>query len=101
MRRKQQWMVVIVEEEGHSLWYKTVKHKCESIRNLLAAKLLLNVRLGGMGEELWRPLSGSRYSIEESRTDLAGFRSVYLNPPITSLFLSEFLYSRNDLKVMC
>lgn len=61
---------------------KIVKHRCESIGNMSAAKLLLNVHLGGMGEELWHPLSGSQYSVEESRIDLADLNSVYLNPPL-------------------
>jgi hypothetical protein len=74
-------MVVIVEEEQHCLWSKIVKHRCESIGNVSAAKLLLNVHLGDMGEESWHPLSASHYSIEE-RMDLADIKSVPLNPPL-------------------
>jgi hypothetical protein len=75
-------MVVSVEEEQHCLWSKIVKHRCESIGNVSAAKLLLNVHLGDMGEESWHPISDSHYSTEESKIDLADIKSVPLNPPL-------------------
>lgn len=73
---------MIVEAEQHCLGSKVVKHRCESIGNMSAAKLLLNVHLGDMGEELWHTLSGSQYSIEKRRIDLADLNSVRLNPPL-------------------
>jgi hypothetical protein len=75
-------MVVIVEEEQHCVGSKTVKHRCENTGNMSAAKLLLNVCLGGMGEKLWHPLSGSQYSLEENRIALADLNFVHLNPPL-------------------